>query len=176
MKIKFFPSVLIIALLVIFGIFYKSLQNSNIYTPNVNTEKSIPLFFATIFPTNNKISSEEVFNSNKFYLMNIWASWCLPCRDEHIFLMNLSKKKNIEIIGLNYKDKNKNAKNFLDKLDNPYEVILSDQDGTIAIEWGAYGVPETFIIDSEGKVLLRHAGPITNKIMTNEILPVLTNQ
>jgi len=93
MKIKFFPSVLIIALLVIFGIFYKSLQNSNIYTPNVNTEKSIPLFFATIFPTNNKISSEEVFNSNKFYLMNIWASWCLPCRDEHIFLMNLSKKK-----------------------------------------------------------------------------------
>jgi cytochrome c biogenesis protein CcmG, thiol:disulfide interchange protein DsbE len=159
MKIKFFPSVLIIALLVIFGIFYKSLQNSNIYTPNVNTEKSIPLFFATIFPTNNKISSEEVFNSNKFYLMNIWASWCLPCRDEHIFLMNLSKKKNIEIIGLNYKDKNKNAKNFLDKLDNPYEVILSDQDGTIAIEWGAYGVPETFLIYNK-KIIKRIIGPI----------------
>ena len=76
--------------------------------------------------------------------MNIWASWCVPCRDEHPFLMNLSDEKNIKIIGLNYKDNNENAKNFLSILNNPYDTILLDLDGTIAIEWGAYGVPESF--------------------------------
>ena len=94
--------------------------------------------------------------------MNIWASWCLPCRDEHVFLMNLSEQKSIEIIGLNYKDNNKNAKNFLKELDSPYKTILSDKNGTIAIEWGAYGVPETFLIYNK-KILKKIIGPINNE-------------
>ena len=75
--------------------------------------------------------------------MNIWASWCVPCRDEHPFLINLSNQRNIEIIGLNYKDDVEKAKLFK-KFDSPYKFIFSDIDGTIAINWGAYGVPETF--------------------------------
>ena len=75
-------------------------------------KKNIPSFEAKIFDTNKIISSEEIFKDDKFYLVNIWASWCVPCRDEHPFLMNLSNQKNIEIIGLNYKDNNKMLKIF----------------------------------------------------------------
>ena len=126
--------------------FYKGLENSNIYEPKVNLEKNIPVFVAKMFSTNKKINSEKIFAGDKFYLMNIWASWCAPCRKEHIYLINLSRQKNIEIIGLNYKDKYENAKNFLNKSDNPYNFIFLDKDGTIAVEWGAYGVPESFLI------------------------------
>jgi len=143
----------------IFLIFYKGLNNTNIYTPNFNSEKNIPYIESEIFNTNNKINSKEIFKGNKFYLMNIWASWCIPCRDEHPFLIKLSSLKNIEIIGLNYKDKNKNAKNFLRELKNPYKLILSDRDGTNAIEWGAYGVPESFIIHNK-KIIKKVIGPI----------------
>ena len=160
MKIKIFPTLLIIVFLIIFIIFYKGLQNSNIYTPKVNTKKNIPSFTAQTFNSNNKIKSEELFKNDNFYLMNIWASWCVPCRDEHIFLMKLSKKKNIEIIGLNYKDNKKNAVNFLGELDNPYNIVVLDLDGTIAIEWGAYGVPETFLIYKK-KIIKKITGPIS---------------
>ena len=159
MKISVFRIFLISLFIIIFLIFYKGLNNTNIYTPNFNSEKNIPYIENEIFNTNNKINSKEIFKGNKFYLMNIWASWCIPCRDEHPFLMKLSSLKNIEIIGLNYKDKNKNAKNFLRKLKNPYKLILSDRDGTNAIEWGAYGVPESFIIHNK-KIIKKVIGPI----------------
>ena len=159
MKISVFRIFLISLFIIIFLIFYKGLNNTNIYTPNFNSEKNIPYIESEIFNTNNKINSKEIFKGNKFYLMNIWASWCIPCKDEHPFLMKLSSLKNIEIIGLNYKDKNKNAKNFLKELKNPYKLILSDRDGTNAIEWGAYGVPESFIIHNK-KIIKKVIGPI----------------
>ena len=146
MKFKVLPIFLIIIFIIIFFIFYKALQTSNIYTPDVDIQKDIPNFKTEVFETNNIINSKEIFKENKFYLVNIWSSWCIPCREEHIFLMKLNKKKNLEIIGLNYKDKSVNAKSFLNEFGNPYKLILSDQDGSLAIEWGAYGVPETFLI------------------------------
>ena len=161
MKIKIFPTFLIIIFFVIFFIFYKGLQNSNIYIPKTKIEKDIPSFEAKVFDTDEKIYSKEIFKNNKFYLMNIWASWCVPCRDEHPFLMNLSNQKNLVIIGLNYKDDNKKAKIFLKELDNPYKIIFSDISGTIAIEWGAYGVPETFLI-SDKKIIKKFIGPLDN--------------
>ena len=146
MKAKILPISFVIVFLIIFFLFYKGLQNSNIYTPNLKIEKKIPIFEAKIFENNNKISSELIFEKDKFYLLNIWASWCLPCREEHSFLITLSGLHKIDIIGLNYKDKYENAKNFLEELNNPYDIILTDKDGTLAIEWGAYGVPESFLI------------------------------
>ena len=159
MKFKIFPTFIIIFFILLFIIFYRGLQNTNIYTPNLNIEKEIPSFTAKLFNSTNKIKSEEIFKGDKYYILNVWASWCIPCRDEHIFLMNLSKNKNIEIIGLNYKDDNDNAKNFLKELNNPYSLIISDFDGMISIEWGAYGVPETFLIINK-KIIKKVIGPI----------------
>jgi len=161
MKTKFFPFFITAIFLLVFFIFYRGLQNPNTYTPKTNIKKDIPSFKAKILDTENEINSEEIFLNNRFYLMNIWASWCVPCKDEHVFLMNLSNQENLKIIGLNYKDNNKNAKNFLKELNNPYNLILLDRDGTIAIEWGAYGVPETFLIHNK-RIIKKIVGPLNS--------------
>ena len=162
MRNKFFSVFIIIIFIVIFFIFYKGLQNSNIYTPDTKVKKNIPIFEAKVFDSSQIIKSENLFYKNNFYLFNVWASWCIPCKDEHPFLMQLSKNTNIKIIGLNYKDNVLNAKNFLNKYNNPYETIIQDIDGTIGIEWGAYGVPETFIINKD-KIIKRIIGPLNEK-------------
>ena len=159
MKIKLIPSILIIIFCIIFLIFYKGLQNSNVYVPKNNIEIDIPAFNAKLFDTDEEILSEEIFKTNEFYFMNIWSSWCIPCREEHQFLINLGSQENIEIIGLNYKDKNENAKKFLKEFNNPFKLIVSDIDGTIAIEWGAIGVPESFLIYNK-KIIKKIVGPL----------------
>ena len=167
MKDKIFLIILIFIFSTVFFIFYKGLQNSNIYTPKVEYKKNIPIFDAQIFDKKNIINSNQIFNRDKFYLLNIWASWCVPCRDEHPYLLDLSIKSNIEIIGLNYKDDKENAKLFLKELDNPYKIIIADNDGLIAIEWAAYGVPESFLIYNN-EIIKKVIGPI-NEITIKEI-------
>jgi len=167
MKDKIFLIILIFIFSTVFFIFYKGLQNSNIYTPKVEYKKNIPIFDAQIFGKKNRINSNQIFNRDKFYLLNIWASWCVPCRDEHPYLLDLNNESNIEIIGLNYKDDKENAKLFLKELDNPYKIIISDSDGLIAIEWAAYGVPESFLIYNN-EIIKKVIGPI-NEITIKEI-------
>ena len=161
MRVKILLPIFVIFFLVIFLIFYKGLNHTNIYTPKNIPNENIPLFKTIIFQSDNEITSKEVFSGNDYYLLNIWASWCIPCRDEHNFLMRLKKNEKIEIIGLNYKDKEKNAKKFLNELGDPYKKILSDSDGTISIEWGAYGVPESFLIH-KNKVIKKIIGPLND--------------
>ena len=162
MKSKIFSVILFTIIITVFFIFYKGLQNSNIYVPENNIEKKIPTFEVKKFASNSIINSNQIFEPNKFYLLNIWASWCLPCREEHKYLMELSLEKNIQLVGLNYKDKYENAKIFLDKFKNPYDSIYLDQDGIISIEWGAYGVPESFLI-YDNKIIKKIIGPISQK-------------
>ena len=164
MKNKIILIFLIFIFSIVFFIFYKGLQNSNIYTPNVEYKKNIPIFEAQMFDKKKKINSNQIFNRDKFYLLNIWASWCVPCRDEHSYLIDLNDKSNIEIIGLNYKDDEEKAKLFLKELDNPYKIIISDKDGLIAIEWAAYGVPESFLIYNN-EIIKKIIGPINENIM-----------
>ena len=171
MKDKLIPSIIIISFIIIFFIFYKGLQETNIYTPKSEIKKDIPIFSGVKFDSQENVNSSEIFNSNKFYLLNIWASWCVPCRQEHPYLMKLSENKNVILIGLNYKDNLNNAQNFLMKFGNPYETILLDKDGTISIDWGAYGVPETFLI-YENKIVAKYIGPLNEKLI-NEIYSII---
>tara|TARA_B100001142_G_scaffold139135_1_gene140670 strand:- start:255 stop:773 length:519 start_codon:yes stop_codon:yes gene_type:complete len=150
--------------MIIFIIFYKGLQNTNIYTPESKISYEIPLVSVELFNSNEIVSTKEIFNSDNYYLLNIWSSWCVPCRQEHSILMELTKNDNLNVIGINYKDAKKNAKNFLNELGNPYDEIIFDDKGTNAIEWGAYGVPETFLIN-KNKIIKKYIGPLTNNSM-----------
>ena len=150
--------------IIIFIIFYKGLQNTNIYTPETKISYEVPLVSVKLFNSNKIVNTKEIFNSDNYYLLNIWSSWCVPCRQEHSILMELTKNDNLNVIGINYKDTMKNAKNFLNELGNPYDEIIFDDKGTNAIEWGAYGVPETFLIN-KNKIIKKYIGPLTNKSM-----------
>tara|TARA_Y100000996_G_C22541539_1_gene650207 strand:+ start:937 stop:1455 length:519 start_codon:yes stop_codon:yes gene_type:complete len=171
MKNRILSLFIISFLIFIFVVFYKSLNETNIYTPKLEINRIIPEFKTKTFFEKKNIKSTNIFNYQKFYLLNIWASWCLPCRDEHPILMSLSKNEKIEIIGLNYKDKYKNAEKFINQFGNPYSKILLDDDGTIAIEWGAFGVPESYLIQ-DNKIIIKFIGPL-NLESLEEILGVI---
>ena len=164
MNNKKLPFLLILIFGFTFIILYKSLEDSNIYTPDTNLEKEIPVFTAKNFFSNENIKSSDIFKLDKIYLLNIWSSWCVPCRQEHPLLMNLNLHNKVNIIGMNYKDDLKNANNFLKELGNPYNEIFLDLDGTIAIEWGAYGVPESFLIH-DNKIIKKYIGPLNEKLI-----------
>ena len=164
MKKKLIPYSIILIFLIIFAVFYNSLKDTNIYTPEANIKNDIPIFSIELLFSNDKKNTNEIFELDKFYLLNIWASWCVPCRDEHPILMSLSKNNKLTIIGMNYKDNKKNAKSFLDELGNPYEKIIVDKNGINSIEWGAFGVPETFIIYNN-KIIKKYIGPLNSELL-----------
>ena len=165
MKNKSSLFIIITVLSFCFVIFYKGLNNSNIYAPKINDKKSIPIFEAKDFNSSAYLNSEKIFEEDTFYIVNIWASWCVPCRTEHPLLMELSKNQSVKLIGLNYRDNSNNAKKFINEFGNPYSQIIADNDGTLSVEFGAYGVPETFIIDKNKKIIRKFIGPINKEIV-----------
>lgn len=106
-------------------------------------------------------------------LVNVFASWCAPCRAEHPLLMRLAADPRFDLVGINYKDKPEQASGFLEELGNPYAQIGADEDGRAGIDWGVYGVPETFLVSPEGTVLWKATGPLTPAIIQQELLPRL---
>ena len=167
MKNKLLPIIITSLFIIIFIFFYEGLKNSNIYTPETKINIKVPSFDGELFDEKKIIDSSELFQVDKYYLLNIWSSWCVPCRQEHPLLMNLGINKNIELIGINYKDTKINAKIFLAELGNPYKKIIFDDKGINAIEWGAYGVPESYLI-KDRIIIKRYIGPLNQKLF-NEI-------
>ena len=163
MKNKILLFTIVLFLIFCFIILFKSLNNSNIYVPKTVSEKTLVNFNSKNFFSEVEISSDQIFVGNEFYILNIWSSWCSPCRDEHPKLMQLSKNSSVKLIGLNYKDNPKNAKKFIDILGNPYSMIIIDENGTISIGLGAYGVPETFIINKDKKIIKKFIGPLSEE-------------
>ncbi|MCB1477837.1 MAG: DsbE family thiol:disulfide interchange protein [Rhodobiaceae bacterium] len=104
-------------------------------------------------------------------VVNVWASWCVPCREEHPFIEKLSEDTRFKVYGLNYKDKAENARRFLGRYGNPYDAVGVDEKGRVGIDWGVYGVPETFIVDREGRIAYKHIGPINQASLEQIILP-----
>ena len=164
MKSKLNLIIIITLFIFCFIIFYKGLSNSNSYSPKIGDKRNVPFFDARYFNSNVYLNSKKIFEEETFYILNIWASWCVPCRKEHPYLMKLSKDNSIKIIGLNYKDNLNNAKKFINELGNPYAIILLDKEGTKSIEWGAFGVPETFLI-YKNKIIKRYIGPLNIKLV-----------
>ncbi len=111
--------------------------------------------------------------AGKVTLVNVWASWCAPCREEHPLLLALSQDRRFGITGLNYKDKPENARRFLGNLGNPFAAIGVDDAGRAAIDWGVYGVPETFLVGKDGRILYKHVGPLTSQAVELALLPAI---
>lgn len=106
-------------------------------------------------------------------LVNVWASWCAPCRQEHPLLVQMGSDERLRIFGLNYKDDTENALRFLGQLGNPYAAVGVDPRGRGAIEWGVYGIPETFVVDGRGTIIAKHVGPLTAEAVEKTIMPLL---
>ncbi|MBX9795005.1 MAG: DsbE family thiol:disulfide interchange protein [Burkholderiaceae bacterium] len=107
------------------------------------------------------------------WLLNVWASWCVACRQEHPLLVELSKTGQVKMYGLNYKDKREDALGWLDKLGNPYVKSVSDTEGLVGIDFGVYGVPETFVIDKQGVIRYKQIGPVTPEALRDTLLPLV---
>lgn len=109
----------------------------------------------------------------KLTLVNVFASWCVPCRQEHPVLLELSKDPRITVVGINYKDRNDNALRFLGELGNPYAAIGVDPNGKAAIDWGVYGIPETYLVSPDGIILYKKVGPFDPETLRTELMPVI---
>ena len=109
----------------------------------------------------------------KVWLLNVWASWCVACRDEHPYLVELAGRKLVPIYGLNYKDTRQAGQQTLSRFGDPYVASLFDADGRVGIDWGVYGVPETFVIDRQGIIRMKHIGPVTPDVIRNKIEPLV---
>lgn len=107
----------------------------------------------------------------KVWLLNVWASWCAACRQEHPLLVEVARRNIVPIVGLNYKDTRDAAQNWLQEIGNPYVLSAFDADGRVGIDYGVYGVPETFLIDQQGIIRYKHIGPITARALETELLP-----
>jgi cytochrome c biogenesis protein CcmG, thiol:disulfide interchange protein DsbE len=109
----------------------------------------------------------------RVWLLNVWASWCAPCREEHPLLVAMAREEKVAIVGLNYKDDRRNAQEWLLRLGDPYLMTAVDADGRAGIDWGVYGVPETFVVDAGGVVRHKVVGPLTQQVWLREVKPLL---
>ena len=161
-KLLIIPAILFFFILLSF--FYLLIIERNpTEIPSNLINKNVPFFKKVTLLNKAKFTSSKEF-SNEIVLVNFFATWCLPCRNEHEFIKRFSNEKKIKVVGINYKDNAKKTIQWLNDLGNPYYAILEDKNGELAIDWGVYGIPETFIVSSDGIIKYRHAGPINEKI------------
>jgi cytochrome c biogenesis protein CcmG/thiol:disulfide interchange protein DsbE len=162
-----------IALFALMGmLLWRGLSLDPKHIPSPLIDKPLPEFSLTkVHAPNETVSNKDL--RGRAYLLNVWASWCVACRQEHPLLMEVSRLKLAPLIGLDYKDKREDALGFLGSMGNPYEFSLSDPKGRLGIDLGVYGVPETFVIDAEGVIRYKHIGPLTEQALREKILPLL---
>ena len=148
------------------GILLVGLRQDPSHIPSPLIGKPFPDFQLPLLEDDKKIITLENLRGRPF-LLNVWASWCASCYEEHATLLALAKQENIFIIGLNYKDQRADAEAFIRKLGNPYALIITDLSGQFGLELGVYGAPETFFVDAQGIIQHKHVGPITMETAHN---------
>lgn len=146
----------------------------NSTVPSALIGKPIPTFeLAALQGSNLPGFSSASASEAPLTLINVWASWCGPCRAEHPFVERLAQDERLKVFGLNYKDKANTAISFLEELGNPYDAIGVDENGRVGIDFGVYGVPETFLIDNSGTIVYKFIGPISQSRLDNELMPAI---
>jgi cytochrome c biogenesis protein CcmG, thiol:disulfide interchange protein DsbE len=167
---QFFLPLVIFFVLV--GFLYKGLFLNPREVPSALINQNAPQFsLPVLHAPDTKFAGGEL--KGQVWLLNVWGSWCVSCRYEHPHLVEMAKSNAVPIIGLNWKDDPATAKNWLVKYGDPYRLSVSDIDGRVAIDWGVYGAPETFVIDKVGVIRYKHTGPIDANVANDVLLPMI---
>lgn len=161
-----------IVLFVLLSIFlWRGLSLNPRDLPSVQLGRSLPEFtLPKLDDPDSSFDSKQI--RNRVVLLNVWASWCAACTDEQVFMLQLARE-GVPIYGLNYKDKTEDARQWLAQWGNPYQLVVQDLDGKVAIDLGVYGAPETFVIDKQGVIRYRHAGVMNQELWQREIKPLV---
>ena len=171
MKAKLVPLGIFLVLAVFLGV---GLTLNPRLLPSPLIGKSMPEFsLERLDDAAQLVQSPQIFGEPA--LLNVWASWCVACRQEHPLLMSLAKKTDVPIIGLNYKDQRLDAQGWLARYGNPYQFSAYDHRGKVGIDLGVYGVPETFVVDGRGIIQYKHVGPVTEAVLKEQILPLIAS-
>ncbi len=170
---KIIKSIIVFLFIFVLLVFYNSLNRETNYSTDYLVGNKLTNINLKSFD-DNKIYTSEDFQKSRYTLINFWASWCAPCRIEHPYLMQLSKEKNLKIIGVNFKDKKINASKFLNELGNPYYYMAKDTTGKQSVNFGIYGIPESILIDNETIVLKKFVGPL-NEQNFNDIKEIINS-
>lgn len=169
-KVGFFMPVIFIVLLVV--LLFQGLWREEINPTEGLVNQSLPDFHLPDLMDPEMFYSKSLLKG-KIAVINVWATWCSPCAQEHPFLVQLSKNQLIPIYGLNYHDEKSQAIDWLKQRGNPYRAVIFDGKGQTAVDWGIVGVPETFVVDTKSVIRYRHQGILTEEIWENKILPVI---
>ncbi|MDH5257865.1 MAG: DsbE family thiol:disulfide interchange protein [Gammaproteobacteria bacterium] len=170
MSRRVLPFTVIIGVVILLAFFYRGLQLDPKKLPSALLDKPAPMFnLPQLHDASKTFGPAEM--KGKVWLLNVWASWCAACRSEHPLFMQLSRSGDFPIYGLNYKDKPAAGQQWLRELGDPYKVSISDLEGDVGIDFGVYGVPETFLIDKEGVIRYKHVGPISRQDWRETIAP-----
>ena len=157
---KIIKIIILFIFLFVIGIFYISLTRDTNYNTSSLIHKEMPEFKIISFDDSNYYSRDDI-KKNNYTLINFWASWCAPCKIEHPILMKLAQKKKIIILGINFKDKEPQAKTFLSELGNPYDLLAKDKNGKQSVKFGIYGIPESILINKELMIIKKFVGPLS---------------
>ncbi|HSD59558.1 MAG TPA: DsbE family thiol:disulfide interchange protein [Burkholderiales bacterium] len=162
----------LVLFLIVAGFLVRGLFLNPREVPSPLIDKPAPAFKLTELHQPEKALSNADLRG-KVWLLNVWASWCVSCREEHPLLVDLSKQGIVPIYGLNYKDKREDAMGWLQQFGNPYTTSITDLDGRVGIDYGVYGVPETFVIDKNGVIRYKQIGPVTPDALSKKIIPLV---
>lgn len=165
-------SIPLVIFIVIAAFLLKGLGMNPREIPSPLIGKSVPEFsLPSLEQAETVVTNERLLGD--VYLLNVWATWCVSCRAEHQTLVELSRSGKVKIVGLNWKDERDKAQVWLRQLGNPYDINIFDKKGRTAIDLGVYGAPETFLVDSQGIIRFKHAGPVTHDLFNSQILPLI---
>ncbi len=162
----------LLVFVVMVGFLAVGLQLKPREVPSPLINKAAPAFQLPLLAAPDKTLSAQDLRG-QVWILNVWASWCVACRVEHPLLVDFAKTTTVPIYGLNYKDKRDDAQRWLANFGDPYKQSLSDTEGLVGIDFGVYGVPETFVIDKAGVIRLKHIGPVTPEVLAGTILPLI---
>ena len=166
---KFIPLILFLFIAIFL---YFSLNSNSSKLPSPLLGKMFPNIEAKDFYSDESVLLTDLFSDN-ISLVNVWASWCVTCRQEHQMMMKIANNKDLQLIGINYKDTRADGERYLEVMGNPFDVIVFDPSGKIGLDLGVYATPETFLVNQQGVILFKHIGAIDSKVWEQDFVPYI---